>query len=460
MIPDFKTYIGESVWSDIHKRSKGTTVRKEEDIDLLDMDGMYDYIFSHYEMTKYMKTEPFKKSNYFVIPLFFSGLTLYYFFIKFREDTGSAKEVIIQANTKRCDEFIDKLKEFCVIDDNGVFGPIKVSPKEGKITNSFCLKVLDTVLENVSKPTLKKKDLNESVWADIHKRSNGTVARKEDDVNHMDFDTFADYIEDNYSKRSDWFAVRESEDGKSRHIEIDIISGITLSFNEVDGKIYNILVHNINKRVDVPGLKKVFNVNVLGSSIYSVLEKDWTKSNNTFVKLIEFFLDKKTNESVWADIHKRSNGTVERKEDDINLLDRDGMLDYIRSKYNINPDVRSMFLKSQTSNYELMSIPAFATSLEVHRIAISYNSKNKLYQIILNTHGCDCEPFLDDLENRFKLKKVKHNLIHGIDCIEILEKDSTVSNTSIIDLIDIINKCIENAGRDCGYIPALIKKEN
>ena len=32
MIPDFKTYIGESVWSDIHKRSNGESVRKEDEI--------------------------------------------------------------------------------------------------------------------------------------------------------------------------------------------------------------------------------------------------------------------------------------------------------------------------------------------------------------------------------------------------------------------------------------------
>ena len=30
MIPDFKTYIEESVWSDIHRRSNGTEIRKED----------------------------------------------------------------------------------------------------------------------------------------------------------------------------------------------------------------------------------------------------------------------------------------------------------------------------------------------------------------------------------------------------------------------------------------------
>lgn len=30
MIPDFKAYIGESVWTDIHKRSNGSEIRKED----------------------------------------------------------------------------------------------------------------------------------------------------------------------------------------------------------------------------------------------------------------------------------------------------------------------------------------------------------------------------------------------------------------------------------------------
>lgn len=32
MIPDFKTYIGESIWSDIQDRSAGDTIRKEDEI--------------------------------------------------------------------------------------------------------------------------------------------------------------------------------------------------------------------------------------------------------------------------------------------------------------------------------------------------------------------------------------------------------------------------------------------
>ena len=178
------------------------------------------------------------------------------------------------------------------------------------------------------------RKLSESIWSDIQDRSSGKVIRKEDDVNHMNFDTFADYIKDNYSEKGDWFSVVESDNERSKHIEIDIISGIDLSFNVVDGEIYNILIHNnVNKYIDVPGLKKIFNVNILGSSTFSVVEKDWTKSNNTFVKLIEFFLKKKTNESIWSDIQDRSAGETIRKEDDINHLNRNEMYSYFYDTY-------------------------------------------------------------------------------------------------------------------------------
>ena len=49
MIPDFKTYITESIWSDIQDRSMGKTVRKEDDINLMDIEDFKDYILRTYE---------------------------------------------------------------------------------------------------------------------------------------------------------------------------------------------------------------------------------------------------------------------------------------------------------------------------------------------------------------------------------------------------------------------------
>ena len=179
-----------------------------------------------------------------------------------------------------------------------------------------------------------KTYINESLFGNMTNKGRGEVVKKEDDVNHMNFDTFADYIEDNYSEKGNWFSIAESEDGKSRHIEIDIISEISLSFNVVDGKIYNILVQSSHKYyADVPELKKIFNVNILGSNTFSVTEKDWTKSNNTFVKLIEFFLEKKTNESLFGDMTDKGRGEVVKKEDDIDHFDSEDFFVYLTEHY-------------------------------------------------------------------------------------------------------------------------------
>ena len=50
MIPDFKTYIKESIWSDIQDRSMGKTVRKEDDINLLDVDEFIEYLKKSYKV--------------------------------------------------------------------------------------------------------------------------------------------------------------------------------------------------------------------------------------------------------------------------------------------------------------------------------------------------------------------------------------------------------------------------
>ena len=179
-----------------------------------------------------------------------------------------------------------------------------------------------------------KTYIKESIWSDIQDRSSGETIRKEDDVNHMNFDTFAEYIKDNYSEKGDWFAVVEGGmSEKERHIEIDIISGVDLSFNVIDGEIHNILIRGDKNNIDIPGLKKVFNVNILGSSTFGVLEKNWTVSNNTFVKLIEFFLEKKTNESIWSDIQDRSTGETVRKEDDVDRFGYEDFFVYLTEHY-------------------------------------------------------------------------------------------------------------------------------
>ena len=57
MIPDFKTYIKESIWSDIQDRSSGDTIRKEDEVSYSTLededctvDLLYKYLIKNYEV--------------------------------------------------------------------------------------------------------------------------------------------------------------------------------------------------------------------------------------------------------------------------------------------------------------------------------------------------------------------------------------------------------------------------
>ena len=361
MIPDFRTYIGESVWSDMHRRSNGSQERKEDSLDNMTLQGFYDYWHKRYNVIgktgrawKDMEcmNHPIKKEHVFSTPIEYTHCDGFAYTYCIEMSYDYRLEEIKDLRITYYDSFILDYPDF-----RDVFGPeYDVNENgiilivNGKYKFHHYIDIIDKCVSMVKKPYVEIV-MNESVWSDMHRRSNGKIVRKEDDINHMNFDTFADYIKDNYSEKGDWFSIVESSDEKSRHIEIDIISGIDLSFNVVDGKIYNILIQGGKKYVDVSGLKKIFNVNILGSSTFSVAEKDWTKSNNTFVKLIEFFLEKKTNESVWSDMHRRSNGSQIRKED---MNDKE-FHKYLKEHYKVLD--KMAFSEIGLSEYGIISVP-------------------------------------------------------------------------------------------------------
>jgi len=49
MIPDFKTYIGESAWGDMMRRGSGEEIRTEDDVNLLDYEEFFVYLTEHYK---------------------------------------------------------------------------------------------------------------------------------------------------------------------------------------------------------------------------------------------------------------------------------------------------------------------------------------------------------------------------------------------------------------------------
>ena len=102
MIPDFKTYLRESIWSDMQDRGTRDAIKTEDkiDVDSLSYDELYDYLMNRYKLTDpayFIEKEHIESDSYgdflsITIPLFnytgkdnednYSFLSLYYNFDK------------------------------------------------------------------------------------------------------------------------------------------------------------------------------------------------------------------------------------------------------------------------------------------------------------------------------------------------------------------------------------------
>ena len=144
--------ITESIWSDMQDRSAGETVRKEDDVNLLDSDGLYDYINKHYK-----RIAPFA----------------------FITNIGGMLSVpIIRGTVHNCVWYSPESEIKAVSIGDGIISQVDgllnllydnfsikeitrlywLSPKDGsEITNKFFIDVIDFLLENIpNSPNYKK----------------------------------------------------------------------------------------------------------------------------------------------------------------------------------------------------------------------------------------------------------------------------------------------------------------
>ena len=309
----------------------------------------------------------------------------------------------------------------------------------------------------------KLSKITESIWSDMQDRSAGITQRKEDDVNLMSGEDFCDYLNDNYiSKRK--YKITYSEHSKGIYIPIlDKFISVLLNLS------YNYNSNTITMNDDVESLcpelckmiKKKFKVDKeYVSSTYTkfiIYPSDGSEcTNRFFVDVLDFIIDnadenelllkkKHINESIWSDIQDRSSGDTIRKEDDINLLDRDGLFDYIYDLYKqiaMNP----LPLKSSTSpTHTYFSIPIFRTNNIAYRLSCIFDN-NKISNISLRASDADVKDFKQALIDNFDIT------IGEYGSLSITAKDGTVSNQVCMDLIKTI---VENAPH-----PYLKKREN
>ena len=149
----------ESIWSDMQDRSAGITQRKEDDINILDCDGLCDYIYDLYkQINPYplpLKSQIVQRFTYFSIPIFKSGYKAYRLDCTF--ENNKISKITLMASVADVKDFKQSLIDnFDVtIRDNG---PLLITAKDGTVSNQVCMDLIKTIVENAPEPYLKKRE--------------------------------------------------------------------------------------------------------------------------------------------------------------------------------------------------------------------------------------------------------------------------------------------------------------
>jgi hypothetical protein len=177
MIPDFNTYLKESHWSEMNRRSQGVTKRKEDDIEHFDRDGFFSYLESHYE---YIGTQDpqfyglMKSSRHqnISVPIYQYIHMPYSIYLEFDGHEGRFLSISpfkgryimvpyieikgeVPSTLKKLYDNFNVEEVFDMRGFDRIIKYLNITPDEGQPTNRFFLKVIDFMIENIEEP-LKK----------------------------------------------------------------------------------------------------------------------------------------------------------------------------------------------------------------------------------------------------------------------------------------------------------------
>ena len=166
MIPDFKTYLNESVWGDLRKKSLGQEVRTEEDVNLMDMEGFKNYLYDRYTYPEpdyeYVKISDLEPEELFVVftgPIFKFG-SRWALYIDYKRNIVTFNDIkSIKDTHKELPQLFEKLNSRYKLErkKNDRFTTYIVEPDK-KATNSFFLEVIDFIVDmNDENIILKRK---------------------------------------------------------------------------------------------------------------------------------------------------------------------------------------------------------------------------------------------------------------------------------------------------------------
>lgn len=152
MIPDFKTYIGESTWGDMRRRSSGEQIRREDDINLLDETGLVKYMEKIYMSPNDDIQIISDKLNFGTIMISLFEINGKYYNIIYQKISTSNPEITFPVCPDS--DIEDLLRELYKVTRLKQYNDkiYKIEPNDGnEITNKFFIEVLDFILKEADR---------------------------------------------------------------------------------------------------------------------------------------------------------------------------------------------------------------------------------------------------------------------------------------------------------------------
>lgn len=311
MIPNFKTYITESLWGKILDRGAGETVRKEDDIDHLDINELCEYLKTIYKTDSDNDISVIEiEDNMYLAICLYEDEYGYYRYIYYDGDCINTQLDVIE--TLNC--YFEFEKKFSIIhttNDDFVVDCIDIYPKDKAripVTNKFFIEVLDFILDRINAPLEQKiekiSNIKESIWGKILDRGAGETVRKEDDISHLDYVEFFTYLTEHYKPKSK--KDNEKIGGRTPIMDINTIE-IFIPIESIDDRIKTLMIVISKKDSSIVSiatsqtlfdkyvnlertLSNNYTLNPSNNSPRVYIKSNKKLTNNTIVDLINTFI--------------------------------------------------------------------------------------------------------------------------------------------------------------------------
>ena len=159
MIPDFKTYIGESTWNDIRRQSAGRQGRAEDDMSFVNKMNkyeLYEFLNKRYKINPRFKNNIGDLGQSLAVPVFTDGTKSFSVLITAFYDGMKNRNVFVHGYfVTEADDMFEKLGDkfwtgVCYNSaDKPDWADIYPDEKKENVTNLFFIEVIDFLLDNL-----------------------------------------------------------------------------------------------------------------------------------------------------------------------------------------------------------------------------------------------------------------------------------------------------------------------